>query len=77
MLPSRMPLLVALLLTALPTIGIAQDDTGADEPVITERMAYPYSIDLLPDDPAPAPFAEAPDSPGPRPGTGGRSDPKR
>jgi porin len=64
MLPNHMPLLVALLLTALPTIGVAQDDTAPDEPVITERMAYPYSIDLLPDDPAPSPFAEAPDAPG-------------
>ncbi len=41
-----------------------EEAQGFDEPVVTERLAYPYSIDLLPDDPAPSAFTEAPDEDG-------------
>ena len=40
--------------------GPAAADTG--EQVVTERLAHPYSIDLLPDDPAPPPFEAAPET---------------
>ena len=55
--------LLVLVVAALP--GAAQDVAAPavgepDAPVVTERDAFPYSIDLLPDDPAPTTFEEAP-----------------
>jgi hypothetical protein len=52
-----------LLLGLSAPLGEAQDvadaaDGGAQ--VVTERLAHPDSIDLLPDDPAPPPFEAAP-----------------
>lgn len=38
----------------------AQEPVEPEAPALTERDAFPYSIDLLPDDPAPAPFEGAP-----------------
>jgi porin len=55
----------ALLLGLSAPLGEAQDvadaaDGGAQ--VVTERLAHPYSIDLLPDDPAPPLFEETPET---------------
>ena len=48
---TRLSILVGLLVAAGALRGIAQEP--ADGEAITERLAAPYSIDLLPDDPAP------------------------
>ena len=56
----RISIVIGLLMLVIATRSHAQDDAGPDEGVVTERLAYPYSIDLLPDDPAPPPFEEAP-----------------
>lgn len=57
---TRISIVVGLLLSGMAVSSHAQDVAGADEQVVTERLAYPYSIDLLPDDPAQAPFEETP-----------------
>ena len=49
---TRLAILVGLLVAAGALRGIAQEP--ADGEAITERLAAPYSIDLLPDDPATA-----------------------
>lgn len=65
--------LLVLVVAALP--GAAQDvaargDGEPDAPAMTERDAFPYSIDLLPDDPAPTTFEEAPGATGGAAATG-------
>jgi porin len=60
---NRTSIIVGLLLTLVAMRSDAQDGpvaAVADTQVVTERLAYPYSIDLLPDDPAPLPYEEAP-----------------
>jgi porin len=52
---------VALSAALSAAIAAAQEDAARDEPAVTERVAHPYSIDLLPDDPAPAPFEATPE----------------
>jgi porin len=54
--------IVAGLLVAGMAAHARAQDVGGDEQVVTERLAHPYSIDLLPDDPAPPPFEAAPES---------------
>ena len=53
-------LVVTLVVSAAVMRSSAQDATAAEEQVVTERLAYPYSIDLLPDDPAAPPFEAVP-----------------
>lgn len=60
---SRLPILIGLFLSAAPLKTAAQEPVGTGEPVITERLAYPYSIDLLPVDPAPPAFRATADEP--------------
>jgi porin len=57
---AHIPLVVCLFLAAAATRSSAQEAADAEEQVVTERLAYPYSIDLLPDDPAAPPFEAAP-----------------
>jgi hypothetical protein len=57
---AHISLTLGLLLSAAATFSCAQETAGTDEQVVTERLAYPYSIDLLPDDPAAPPFEAAP-----------------
>ncbi|MFN9370188.1 MAG: carbohydrate porin [Planctomycetia bacterium] len=65
-------LLASLILAALvqgPANGQAQspprmsaeESPAAAPPGVTERLAHPYSIDLLPDDPVPPPFEATPE----------------
>ena len=68
---SHLSVVVGLLLAGMTTRSSAQDATDAadaDGQVITERLAYPYSIDLLPDDPVAAPYEAAPATAGVRRG---------
>ena len=60
---TRLSIVFGLLVAVMAAHVHAQDVARADEPVITERLAHPYSIDLLPDDPAPPPFEAAPEAP--------------
>jgi porin len=49
------------------TVVLAQEDGPGPPPPITERLAYPYSINLMPDEPAQAPYgSEAAAAPGTR-----------
>ena len=64
MTPTRLSILIGLLVSAGELTTTAQEPVGTGEPVITERLAYPYSIDLRPDDPAAPPFEAAPDAAG-------------
>ena len=55
--------IVGLLLTLVAMRSNAQDGAVApsmEAQGVTERLAYPYSIDLLPDDPAQPPFEDTP-----------------
>jgi porin len=61
---AHLSIIVGLLLAGVATRGDAQEPDVAAEPVVTERLAHPYSIDLLPDDPAALPFEAAPDGAG-------------
>jgi len=54
-----------LLLAAGLRPGAAQDPEPVPARTVTEREAHPYSIDLLPDDPAPAPFEATPEGDAP------------
>jgi porin len=60
---ARLRVVCGLLLTALAA-GVVRGADASGEQVVTERLESPYSIDLLPDDPAPDDFTEAPDQPG-------------
>ena len=71
MTPTRLSILIGLLVSAGELTTTAQEPVGTGEPVITERLAYPYSIDLLPDDPAAPPFEAAPDAAGSSPPAAG------
>ena len=57
---ASLSLVVSLLLSAAAMRGSAQEAPDAEALVVTERLAYPYSIDLLPDDPAAPPFEATP-----------------
>ena len=63
-------ILIGLLL-AVAARSDAQDAAESGGQVITERLANPYSIDLLPDDPAPPPFEDVPGDAG-QPSAAGR-----
>ena len=72
---ARTSMIVGLLLTLIAMRSDAQDGpvvAVTDAPAVTERLAYPYSIDLLPDDPAQPPFEDSPSGAGP--GSGAASD---
>lgn len=66
----RLSIVVGLLLAVLVARVDAQEADGPREQAVAERLASPFSIDLLPDDPAPDPFTEAPDTSGGGPGNG-------
>jgi len=68
---ARHSIVIGLLLAAVATRIDAQETAESAGPVITERLANPYSIDLLPDDPAPPPFEDVPGAPG-QPSAAGR-----
>ena len=71
--PARILVLCGALLASVPTRGGAEEGPVADDAgprSVTERVAHPYSIDLLPDDPAPAPFEETPETASVPGGTG-------
>ena len=52
-------------LAAAAAAGLARaQETDAGEPVVIERLAHPYSIALLPDDPAPPPYEATPEEAG-------------
>ena len=53
---------VGALLAAMSLPSRGQEATDTGEPVVTERLAHPYSIDLLPDDPAPEAFEASPET---------------
>ena len=57
-----MSIVVGLLVVAMVAHGQAKDVGGSGDQVVTERLAHPYSIDLLPDDPAAPPFEAAPET---------------
>ena len=65
----------ALLLLAASLRGVvAQDPEPGPPRGVTERLAHPSSIDLLPDDPAPPPFEATPE--GNAPAVAGRVEPQ-
>jgi porin len=67
---TRTVIAVALALALGARPGMAVEAPDSDAQVVTERLAFPYSIDLLPDDPAAPPFEETPEA-APVPGGAG------
>lgn len=57
----RRALLLGLLVAVATTCVAAQERDPTAQGAVPEGIAHPYSIDLLPDDPAPAPFEDSPE----------------